>query len=215
MPQPEPAAGEVLVRVGGVGLCHSDVLFLDSPAGVLPYDVPFTLGHETAGWVEALGDGVDDLRVGDAVAVACMSPCWSCRWCTRGADNYCVDSWHGRGFGQDGGLASHLTVRRAELVPLGDLDPRTVAPLTDAGATSYHAVQRVRTKLPANGATVVVIGVGGLGGYAGEWLRLQTSARGVVVEARGERVEAAREKGADEGVGAGGGLFPRPRGAGG
>src|SRR5947208_85429 len=83
--------------VGGVGLCHSDVLFLDSPAGVLPYDVPFTLGHETGGWVEVLGEGVDDLAVGDAVAVACMSPCWSCRWCARGADNYCVDSWHGRG----------------------------------------------------------------------------------------------------------------------
>jgi propanol-preferring alcohol dehydrogenase len=161
---PEPGPGEVLVRVGGVGLCHSDVLFLESPAGVLPYDVPFTLGHETAGWVEASGEGVDDLAVGDAVAVACMSPCWSCRWCARGADNYCVDSWRGRGFGRDGGLAPLIAVNRREVVPLGTLDPRIVAPLTDAGATSYHAVQRVRAKLPTNDATVVVIGVGGLGG---------------------------------------------------
>src|SRR4051812_37176324 len=82
---PGPGPGEVLVRVGGVGLCHSDVLFLDSPAGVLPYDVPFTLGHEIAGWVEQNGDGVDDLAPGDAVAVACMSPCGRCRWCRRGA----------------------------------------------------------------------------------------------------------------------------------
>src|SRR4051794_36378851 len=205
VPQPQPGAGDVLVRVGGVGLCHSDVLFLDSPGGVLPYDVPFTLGHETAGWVEALGEGVDDLTVGAAVAVTCMSPCWSCRWCTRGADNYCVDSWHGRGFGVDGGLAPLIAVDRRELVPLGALDPRLVAPLTDAGATSYHAVQRVRAKLPPDGATVVVIGLGGLGGYALQWLRLQTSARIVAVEARPERMQAARELGAVEVVEAGDG----------
>ena len=207
---PEPRTGEVLVRVGGVGLCHSDVLFLDSPAGVLPYDVPFTLGHEIAGWVESLGDDVTDLATGDAVAVACMSPCGECRWCRRGADNYCVDSWRGRGFGQDGGLASHLVVRRRELVPLGDLDPRVVAPLTDAGATSYHAVQRVRPKL-RDDSTAVVIGVGGLGAYAVQWLRLQTSARIVAVEAREERMDAARALGAHEVLLAGEGLSKRLR----
>src|SRR3954451_18337607 len=110
VPQPQPAAGEVLVRVGGVGLCHSDVLFLESPAGVLPYELPFTLGHEIAGWVETVGADVDDLAAGDAVAVACMSPCGQCRWCRRGADNYCVDNWHGRGFGVDGGLAEFIAV---------------------------------------------------------------------------------------------------------
>src|SRR3954452_8931314 len=207
---PEPGDGEVLVRVGGVGLCHSDVLFLESPAGVLPYDIPFTLGHEIAGWVDGLGDGVDDLAVGDAVAVTCMSPCGQCRWCRRGADNYCVDSWRGRGFGADGGLASHLVVRRGELVPLGDLDPRVVAPLTDAGATSYHAVQRVRPKL-YDDSTAIVIGVGGLGAYAVQWLKLQTAARVIAVEARDERVEAAKTLGADEVLLAGEGLSRRMR----
>jgi propanol-preferring alcohol dehydrogenase len=215
VPTPTPAAGEALVRVGGVGLCHSDVLFLESPAGVLPYEVPFTLGHEIAGWVDAVGDGVDDLAVGDAVAVACMSPCWECRWCRRGADNYCVNTWRGRGFGVDGGLASHLVVRRRELVPLGELDPALAAPLTDAGATSYHAVQRVRPKLEAaaavGDATAVVIGVGGLGSYAVQWLKLQTQARVVAVEAREERVEAARRLGADEVLLAGDGLSRRLR----
>src|SRR4051794_23924812 len=210
VPVPEPRPGEVLVRVGGVGLCHSDVLFLDSPRGLLPYDVPFTLGHEIAGWVEQVGDGVGDLAAGDAVAVACMSPCGQCRWCRRGADNYCVDSWRGRGFGADGGLASHLGVRRGELVPLADLDPRVVAPLTDAGATSYHAVQRVRPKLHED-STAVVIGVGGLGAYAVQWLRLQTPARIVAVESRDERVEAARRFGADEVLLAGDGLSRRLR----
>jgi alcohol dehydrogenase, propanol-preferring len=213
VPVPDPGPGQVRVRVGGVGLCHSDVLFLESPAGLLPYDVPFTLGHEIAGWVDGTGEVVDDLADGDTVAVACMSPCWECKWCRRGADNYCVDSWRGRGFGVDGGLASHLVVDRRELVPLGSLDPQVVAPLTDAGATSYHAVQRVRPKLDAatavGGATAVVIGVGGLGAYAVQWLKLQTSARVVAVEARESRLDAARALGADEVLLAGDGLSRR------
>ena len=126
-----------------------------------------------------------------------MSPCGECRWCRRGADNYCVEAWRGRGFGRDGGLASHLIVKAGELVPLGDLEPRIVAPLTDAGATSYHAVQRVRPKLHDD-STAVVIGVGGLGAYAVQWLRLQTGARVVAVEAREERLQAALELGAHD-----------------
>ena len=215
MPAPEPGAGEVLVRVGGVGLCHTDVLFLESPAGVLPYDVPFTLGHEIAGWVEGVGEGVTDLTAGAAVAIACMSPCWTCRWCRQGADNYCVNTWKGRGFGADGGLTSYIAVDRREIVPLGDLDPRVAAPLTDAGATSYHAVQRVRPKLDAadavGEAVAVVIGVGGLGAYAVQWLKIQTKARIVAVESREERFDIARQLGADEVVAAGEGMSRRLR----
>jgi propanol-preferring alcohol dehydrogenase len=121
-----------------------------------------------------------------------------------------VNTWRGRGFGVDGGLASHLVVRRRELVPLGDLDPAVAAPLTDAGATSYHAVQRVRPKL-YDDSTAVVIGVGGLGGYAVQWLKLQTVARVVAVEAREERVDAAKRLGADEVLLAGEGLSRRLR----
>lgn len=210
VPAPRAGPGEVLLRVAGVGLCHSDLLFLDSPAGVLPYDVPFTLGHEIAGRVETLGAGVDDLAVGDPVVVACMSPCGACRWCRRGADNYCVEGWCGRGFGRDGGLASHLAVRRREVVPLHGLDPGLAAPLTDAGATSYHAVQRIRPKLHDD-STVVVIGVGGLGSYAVQWLRLQTAARIVAVDARESRLDTARALGAAEVLPAGDRLSRRLR----
>jgi len=72
VPVPEPGAGQVLVRVAGVGLCHSDVLFLESPAGVLPYDVPFTLGHEIAGWVATRAPDFDDL--GDGVVATRVMP---------------------------------------------------------------------------------------------------------------------------------------------
>lgn len=208
VPAPDPGPGEVRVRIGGVGLCHSDVIFLDSPAGVLPYDLPFTLGHEIAGWVDELGDGVDSVTVDEAVAVACMWPCGKCRWCRRGQDNYCVDTWHGRGFGTDGGLAEYVVVGAGQVIPLGDLDPRIVAPLTDAGATSYHAVKKVLPKL-YDDSTAVVIGVGGLGAYGVQWLRMLTSARIVAVEAKPERIRAARELGADEVIEAGEGLSKR------
>ena len=210
VPVPAAGPGQVRVRVGGVGLCHSDILFLDSPAGVLPYDLPFTLGHEIAGWVDAVGDDVTGIAVDTAVAVACMSPCGQCRQCVRGADNYCVDSWHGRGFGLDGGLASHVVVGAGQVVPLGDLDPRVVAPLTDAGATSYHAVKRTLPKLQDD-SVVAVIGVGGLGAYAVQWLRILTNARIVAVEARPERLDAAKKLGAHDVIEAGDGLSRRLR----
>jgi alcohol dehydrogenase, propanol-preferring len=210
VPVPEPGPGQVRIRVGGVGLCHSDVLFLEAPAGLLPYSVPFTLGHEIAGWVDSVGPGVDDLEADAAVAIACMSTCGRCRWCRRGADNYCVDSWHGRGFGLDGGLASHLVVARRDIVPLGSLPPHQAAPLTDAGATSYHAVRRVLPKLRP-GSTAVVIGVGGLGGYAVQWLRMLSPARIVAVESREERLAVAKSLGAHEAMLAGDGLSRRLR----
>jgi propanol-preferring alcohol dehydrogenase len=208
VPIPDPGPGQVRVRIGGVGLCHSDVIFLDSPAGVLPYDLPFTLGHEIAGWVDALGAGVDGVVIDEPVAVACMSPCGRCRWCRRGQDNYCVDTWHGRGFGTDGGLAQYIVVGAGQVVPLGNLDPRVVAPLTDAGATSYHAVKKVLPKL-YDDSTAVVIGVGGLGAYGVQWLRMLTSARIIAVEAKPERIRAAADLGAHDVIEAGPGLSKR------
>jgi propanol-preferring alcohol dehydrogenase len=208
IPVPEPGPREVRVRIGGVGLCHSDVIFLESPAGILPYALPFTLGHEIAGWVDAVGPGVDGVAVDDAVAVACMAPCGQCRWCLRGQDNYCVDTWHGRGFGTDGGLAEYVVVGAGQIVPLGDLDPKVVAPLTDAGATSYHAVKKALPKIYED-STVVVIGVGGLGAYGVQWLRMLTAARIVAVEAKPERIKAAAGLGAHEVIEAGEGLSKR------
>ena len=110
-----PGAGrdEVLIKVAGVGLCHSDFLFLDTPPGIIPWALPFTLGHESAGWVEQLGDGVDDLELGQPVAVAGIHSCGRCEFCLRGQDNYCPRGASGRGYGEDGGLAQYLVVPAA------------------------------------------------------------------------------------------------------
>ena len=107
------------------------------------------------------------------VAVAGIHSCGRCEFCLRGQDNYCPRGASGRGYGEDGGLAQYLVVPRRELVPLRTLDPRRVGPLTDAGATSYHAVKRALPKL-VPGSTAVVIGAGGLGSYAVQFLRRLT-----------------------------------------
>lgn len=197
VPVPRPGPGQVLLRMAAVGLCHTDLHFLEAAPGAFPYDLPFTLGHENVGRVEELGPGVDDLTAGEAVAVAGVHSCGRCTTCLRGADNYCPQGWRGRGYGDDGGLATFLVAPRRELVPLGALDVCAAAPLTDAGATSYHAVRKVRPKL-VPGATAVVIGAGGLGGYAVQHLRLLSPARIVAVDVEPRRLEAARALGAHD-----------------
>jgi propanol-preferring alcohol dehydrogenase len=203
VPIPEAGPGEALVRMGGAGLCHSDLLFLDAPPGVWPFALPMTLGHENAGWVERLGAGVEGFAEGEAVLVDSHFICGRCEFCRRGADNYCTEGF-GRGFGVglDGGLAGYLVAPADRLVPLGDLPPSEAAPLSDAGRTSYHAVKRALPKLTP-GSTAVVIGVGGLGGYAVQWLRALTSAHIIAIDRHAGRLAASRSLGADTTVEAG------------
>jgi alcohol dehydrogenase, propanol-preferring len=81
VPMPQP--GEVLVRMGGAGLCRTDLELLDG-GSVLPFSKPFTLGHENAGWVEQLGPDVTDLALGEAVVVSAIRSCGECRACVCG-----------------------------------------------------------------------------------------------------------------------------------
>ncbi len=195
---PEPGPGQVRVRIGGAGLCHSDLLFLDAPPGRWPFALPMTLGHENAGWVDRIGPGVEGFAEGDAVLLETHWWCRRCEFCRRGADNYCTRGWgRAHGVGAPGGLAPYLVTEVQQLVPLGDLEPIDVAPLADAGRTSYHAVKKSLPKL-IPGSTALVIGAGGLGGYAIQWLRLLSPARIVAIDLDAKHLEAARELGAEE-----------------
>lgn len=201
VPVPEPGPGQVLVRIGGAGACHSDLHVMDWPAGTLPYELPFTLGHENAGWIEALGAGVEGWQVGDAVAVYGPWGCGRCRACRRSKENYCERAGEigaaGGGLGRDGGMAEFMLVPAARLlVPLEDLDPRDAAPITDAGLTPYHAIKRNLPKL-VPGSTAVVIGVGGLGHMGVQILRATSPAQIVAVDVDERKLELAREVGAD------------------
>jgi propanol-preferring alcohol dehydrogenase len=204
VPVPEPGPGEVLVKVGGAGACHSDLHLMEWPAGTLPYELPFTLGHENAGWVESLGAGVRGFEQGEPVAVYGPWGCGRCTACRQGKETLCEHAAEigaaGGGLGRDGGMAEYLLVPSARLlVPLGDLDPRDAAPLSDAALTPYHAI-KLALPLLSPGATALVIGVGGLGHMAVQLLRAVSVALVVAVDVDETKLALAREVGAHETV---------------
>jgi alcohol dehydrogenase, propanol-preferring len=190
------------VKVGGAGACHSDLHLLEAPAGSKSISLPFTLGHENAGWVKKMGPGATGFAPGDPVIVYGPWGCGLCMNCRQGMENYCETSGKpspgGLG-GTDGGMAEYLLVPSTRyLIPLGNLDPREAAPLTDAGLTSYHAVKRSFPLLGA-GSTAVVIGAGGLGQMAIQVLKALCSATIVVaVDTSADKLKIAKEMGADE-----------------
>jgi alcohol dehydrogenase, propanol-preferring len=203
VPRPHPGPGQVLVRVEAAGLCHSDLhLMHDWPEGTLPYELPFTLGHENAGTVVELGSGARGVEVGARVAIFSRWGCGACRNCLAGRDNCCLTAvaelgGHGGGVGFDGGLAPYMVVPSPRyLVPIGDLDPAQAASLTDAGVTPYHAIQRSRHQLRP-GARTVVIGVGGIGHMAIQILRALAPVSIVAVDVREDARRLALEAGAD------------------
>jgi alcohol dehydrogenase, propanol-preferring len=198
---PEPGPGEVLLKVGGAGACHSDLHLMEWPEGQMDFDLPFTLGHENAGWVAAVGAGVDGLAEGDAVAVYGPWGCGRCRACRSSAENYCERQAEigafGGGLGRDGGMAEYMIVPHARLLlPLGDLDPRDAAPLSDAALTPYHAAKR-SLHLLTPGSTAVVIGVGGLGHMAVQILQALSPAKVIAVDTSPAKLRLARELGAE------------------
>jgi len=201
VPVPEPGPGEVLVEVAGNGLCHSDLTMAQMPADLgeaLGWHLPFTLGHEVGGRIAGLGAGVSGYGEGEAVALVSPTSCGACAACRRGHDSACPHGLAGRGYGRDGGLARYVVAPAPRaVVKIGALDPLVAGPLTDAGATSHHAVDRVVPRLP-EGSTAVVVGAGGLGAFAIQLLRALTPARVVAVDTNPARRDLALELGAHE-----------------
>ncbi len=197
LPIPEPGSGQVRLRTAGAGLCHSDFLIMNANPSWFP--LPLTMGHEATGWIDAVGDGVEGLRTGDAYGVYFPWGCGECAPCTRGAENICDKSAETPGFatGRDGGMAEYIIVDSPRhLVPLHDIDPITAAPLMCAGITTYHAVdQAAQCLMP--GSTAVVIGVGGLGHIAIQIIKARTSARIIAIDTQESKLDQARQLGAD------------------
>jgi len=206
VPKPTPGPGEVVIRIGGAGACHSDLhLMHDFVDGSLPWNPPFTLGHENAGWVDSIGTGVTSVREGDAVAVYGPWGCGKCSRCRLGIETLCEDPvlapvpGGGGGLGLDGGMAEYMLIPSERfLVPLpANLDPLVAAPLTDAALTPFHAVRRSWAKMTPD-ATVVVVGVGGLGHMAVQIIKATTAARVIAIDPKPAALALALEVGADE-----------------
>ncbi|WOC13310.1 alcohol dehydrogenase catalytic domain-containing protein [Gordonia sp. MP11Mi] len=200
-PVPEIGSDQVLLKVGGAGLCHSDITIIglgdDNPL------IGSTLGHEVAGTVEKVGDDVTGWQVGDAALVALIYSCGTCRECLAGRDNQCEVAYPrdalaplSPGIGTPGGMADYIPVKAHHLDPIGDLDPVDAAPLADAALTPMHAINTVRDRLDAD-ATIVTIGLGGLGHMALQILAATTGARIIALDTDEQKLAYAREHGAD------------------
>jgi propanol-preferring alcohol dehydrogenase len=200
VPVPEPHGSEVLVEVAAAGLCRSDIHIMSSAPATYPYTLPFTLGHEIAGRVVALGPEASGVAEGDPVVVYSRWGCGECWQCANGRDNACARTPlgpHGAGLGRDGGLAEFVVVPSPRyIVSAQGLEPVSAAPLTDAALTSYHAVKLSLSQLHPD-ATAVVIGVGGLGHMAVQVLKAISEARIVAVDLRRAALELAQAAGAD------------------
>lgn len=201
VPVPSPASGQLLIKVAGCGLCHTDLGLMKRTTA--QWDLtppPFTLGHEVAGWVAAIGAGVVGFAEGEPVAVLPLwGTCGHCAHCRRGEENFClhVRGMTGAGCGFDGGLAEYIVVESRFVVPTDGFDPVLAAPLTDAGLTTYTALEPALSAL-APGTTAAVIGVGGLGLLAVQFLRALCSARVVALDTDRGRLALAKQHGADE-----------------
>ncbi|WP_419870217.1 NAD(P)-dependent alcohol dehydrogenase [Chryseobacterium sp. CT-SW4] len=193
---PKPTGEEVLLKIGGAGVCHSDLHVIDE--GTITGTV-FTLGHENAGWIEEVGSDVKGYKKGDAVLVYGPWGCGHCKPCQQSKENYCdhqSEMAFGGGLGLNGGMAEYMLVPSSRLlVPIYDLDPVIAAPLTDAALTPYSAIKRSLDKLMSD-EYVVVIGVGGLGHVALQILREISGATIIACDVTDEKLAFAKELGA-------------------
>lgn len=205
-------AGEVIVRVTGAGVCGSDVHWIEGAfKDVLgPPEFPYVLGHENAGYVEAVGEGVTTLRVGDPVLAHPHITCGVCRACRRNEASFCESlRFPGIDGRSPGGFAELLRTTEHALVKLPDgTDPAPMASLADAGLTAYHGVRRACGDLPADG-TAVVVGIGGVGYFALQLLRAFSPAHLIAVDLHPEKLDEAAALGADTALPAGDDLVER------
>jgi NAD+-dependent secondary alcohol dehydrogenase Adh1 len=204
---PDPGLGgplDVIVEVGGAGLCRTDLHILEGQwAEKSNVTLPYTLGHENAGWVREVGTGVTNVAVGDTVILHPTPTCGLCRACRAGDDMHCTSSSF-PGINTDGGMAQYLLTSARACVKLDpSTQPADVAALADAGLTAYHAVRKALPLLYP-GTTCVVIGAGGLGHIGIQCLAAMTSTRIVVIDRNPAALALATKLGADATVAADG-----------
>ncbi|MEU9889608.1 NAD(P)-dependent alcohol dehydrogenase [Sphaerisporangium sp. NPDC051011] len=198
VPEPEITGPlDVVVRIGGAGLCRTDLHIVEGQwrekSGVA---LPYTLGHENAGWVHAVGPAVDNLAVGDPVILHPLITCGLCPACRAGDDVHCAASAF-PGIDTDGGFAELLKTNARAVVKLApSLEPAAVAALADAGLTAYHAARKA-ARLLSPGQRVVVIGAGGLGHIGVQVLKALSPAQIIVVDRSAEALKLAAGLGAD------------------
>lgn len=208
IPIPAVGTGEVLVKVGGAGMCRTDFQLIDGYFGT-DMPMPATPGHEIAGTIDRIGAGVPvaaNLSEGDPVVVFGPRGDGSCRQCHRGNEHIC-NQGHWIGFGPHGGYQEYVPVAYQQLIKVsGNLSPLSLAPLTDAGLTPYRGLKKLQAAGALGpGTTLAVMGIGGLGAYGVQYAKLLGGGATVVAFGRNaEKLALATENGADHTINIGG-----------
>ncbi len=203
-----PGAGEVRVRIRAAGICHSD---LSARRGDLPQPVPAILGHEAAGDVIAVGEGVRNLSAGDRVIVNWLSECGRCEFCLRHEAHLCtfhvmrsytrprfrLDGKPVFGLSGCGAFAEETVMPRAGVVKIADDVPYDVAAIIGCGVITGVGAA-INTARVRPGATVAVIGCGGVGIAVIQGARVAGASRIVAVDTASAKHEVAKRFGATE-----------------
>ncbi|HEY2600333.1 MAG TPA: NAD(P)-dependent alcohol dehydrogenase [Thermoleophilaceae bacterium] len=191
---------DVIVRIGAAGLCRTDLHIQEGQwAEKSGVKLPYTPGHENAGWVHAVGAAVTNVEVGDTVIVHPYISCGQCGPCRAGDDMHCLNGSF-PGIDRDGGFADLLKTSARSVVKLDPaLEPKDIAALADAGLTAIHAVKKSIPVL-GPGTRAVVIGAGGLGHIGIQCLKAMTAAEVVVIDPSEAALALAGETGADHAI---------------
>jgi len=205
---PEPTISgplDVIVKIGGAGVCRTDLHIIEGQwAQAMAPTLPYTIGHENAGWVHEVGAAVTNVEVGDTVILHPTPTCGLCRACRAGDDMHCIQSTF-PGLSHDGGMAEYLLTSARACVKLEpQTRPEDVAALADAGITAYHAVRKA-IPLLYPGTTAVLIGAGGLGHIGIQCVAALTAAKIIVVDRNPDALKLAEQLGAHHTVVADGG----------
>jgi len=158
--KPEPVAGEVLVKIKAAGLCNTDVSILyNKYKGRSPVPIPLIMGHEGAGEVAGLGQGVSGYNIGDRVAMEAISGCGSCYQCKSGFKNLC-HHWSHIGITRSGVFAEYIAVPQVQVHRIPDNVSFTEAALLEPLGLVVRSLEQSR---PMIGETVAILGPGSLG----------------------------------------------------
>lgn len=191
VPRPDPGPGEIRIRVQAAGICHSDAHYRDGAASVA--FLPITPGHEVAGVVDALGESVSGVSVGDRVALHYLFTCGQCAYCGRGLEQFCTT---GRMLGKhvNGGYAEYVVAPARNAIPIADeVSMPAAAIMMCSTATAYHALRKARM---TPGESVAVFGVGGLGMSAIQLARACGASEVFAVDVDADKLAAAASYGA-------------------